>query len=262
MFEYLNMNCKPLHGCRSFFHFIILITVIVKDAAEAFSFPFRNNIQNSRQSIQRTSNCKHIKQPIPKKNYELSSLFMVASEIEKPSQQVQDSINNNPNNHDKDSVNVVLLAGFESFNKELYQNAASSLPPSMKKNINLQVFSDSEIRTGASVGVGGSTEEDVTNPDFVNAMKNADIFIGSLIFDYEDVIAVEALLDFVEGPRLLFECATELMTYNRVGTFSMEVKEGEEMSNGPPPAVKAVLSKFSSGKEEDKLSGYLKLLKM
>ena len=31
---------------------------------------------------------------------------------------------------------------------------------------------------------------------------------------------------------------------------------------GPPPAVKAVLSKFSSGKEEDKLQGYLKLLKV
>ena len=31
---------------------------------------------------------------------------------------------------------------------------------------------------------------------------------------------------------------------------------------GPPPAVKAILSKFGSGKEEDKLSGYLQLLKV
>ena len=31
---------------------------------------------------------------------------------------------------------------------------------------------------------------------------------------------------------------------------------------GPPPAVKAVLQKFGSGKEEDKLQGYLKLLKV
>ena len=33
-------------------------------------------------------------------------------------------------------------------------------------------------------------------------------------------------------------------------------------SAGPPPAVKAILSKFSSGKEEDKLAGYLKMLKI
>ena len=50
------------------------------------------------------------------------------------------------------------------------------------------------------------------------------------------------------------------MTYNRVGSFNMKIKDGEEA--GPPPAIKAILSKFSSGKEEDKISGYLKLLKM
>ena len=31
---------------------------------------------------------------------------------------------------------------------------------------------------------------------------------------------------------------------------------------GPPPAVKAILSKFGSGKEEDKLVGYLSFLKI
>lgn len=31
---------------------------------------------------------------------------------------------------------------------------------------------------------------------------------------------------------------------------------------GPPAPVKAILSKFGSGKEEDKLAGYLKLLKV
>ena len=194
--------------------------------------------------------------------------FMVSKDIDIPSTDITTSMNlNDHENRQQDSssssVNIVLLAGFESFNKDLYQNAVSSLPLSINKSIKLKVFSDSEIRTGASVGVGGATEEDVTNPEIVHAMKHANIFIGSLIFDYEDVIAVEALLDYVSGPRLLFECATELMTYNRVGSFSMEAKEGDESSSmGPPPAVKAILSKFSSGKEEDKLSGYLKLLKM
>jgi len=31
---------------------------------------------------------------------------------------------------------------------------------------------------------------------------------------------------------------------------------------GPPPAVKAILAKFGSGKEEDKLVGYLSFLKI
>lgn len=32
--------------------------------------------------------------------------------------------------------------------------------------------------------------------------------------------------------------------------------------SGPPAPIKAILSKFSSGKEEDKISGYLKMLKV
>ena len=80
--------------------------------------------------------------------------------------------------------------------------------------------------------------------------------------------------------RLVFESATEIMKYNRLGTFSMYSSSSEEAlfattyseeemttgevkthESGPPPAVKAILSKFSSGKEEDKLQGYLQLLK-
>lgn len=50
------------------------------------------------------------------------------------------------------------------------------------------------------------------------------------------------------------------MEFNQVGSFSM--KPGKDAGpSGPPPAVKAILSKFGSGKEEDKLSGYIKLLK-
>jgi hypothetical protein len=32
--------------------------------------------------------------------------------------------------------------------------------------------------------------------------------------------------------------------------------------SGPPAPIKAILSKFSSGKEEDKINGYLKMLKV
>ncbi len=145
--------------------------------------------------------------------------------------------------------NIVLVTGFESFNRDLYYEAASSLP------LNLTIFSDSEIRSTYSV------EDDLgVNPMFRDAVLHADAFIGSLIFDYDDALAVQKLLPEVNGPRLIFESATELMAFNRVGSFSMEPK-GDGPA-GPPPAIKAILSKFSSGKEEDKISGYLKLLKI
>ncbi len=149
-------------------------------------------------------------------------------------------------NRKEDIPNIVLVAGFESFNKELYVKASKELG-----NVNMQVFADNEIRVS-------STD---TNPQFAKAMREADIFIGSLIFDYDDVMAVEALLPHVKSMKLLFECSTELMAYNEVGSFNMKASaSGEEA--GPPPAVKAVLSQFTSGKEEDRVAGYVKLLKV
>jgi magnesium chelatase subunit H len=169
------------------------------------------------------------------------------------------SLPSDPLNNQKKIPHVVLVAGFESFNKDLYLMAASKL----SSPIHLSVFADREIRSGAAVGVGGASEEVVTNPLFSQAVKDADVFIGSLIFDYDDVMAVSTLLrQYVKGPRLLFECATELMVFNRVGAFTMDPSEHPDKPMGPPPAVKAILSKFSSGKEEDKLSGYIKLLKV
>ena len=147
---------------------------------------------------------------------------------------------------DDSVVNVVLITGFESFNRDLYEEAGRLLPPECK--INLKVFADSDIQTKPT--------------QFAAAVRGSDIFIASLIFDYDDVVAVTNLLDEESsGPtsRLCFECATELMAYNHIGTFSME---SNNEHSGPPPAVKAILNKFSSGKEEDKINGYLKLLKV
>lgn len=158
---------------------------------------------------------------------------------------------NDDNDNDESTVNIVLTTGFESFNRALYQTAGQQLLPpplSSHHHINLQVFADSDIQSSPQ--------------QFAHAVRNADMFIGSLIFDYDDVQIVSELLSSVKGPRLLFECATELMEFNRVGTFNMEAKEGGGGSDGPPPAVKAILNKFSSGKEEDKINGYLKMLKV
>jgi magnesium chelatase subunit H len=163
------------------------------------------------------------------------------------------------------SIKVVLVAGFESFNRELYQNAISSSPQS---NIQLTVFADSELRIMKSSVHGTNDNDDnnpwVVNPIFAEAMQNADVFIGSLIFDYDDVVAVQQVLQKLpkSSPKFIFESATELMSYNQVGSFSMMSADGAAKPAGPPPVVKAILSKFSSGKEEDKLSGYLQLLKI
>lgn len=156
---------------------------------------------------------------------------------------------------------VVLVAGFESFNRDLYSKAAADL------DIDLQVFCDSDIRISRPAADDDSSDTSNPNPWKINpvfekAVTSADAFVGSLIFDYDDAMAVQQLLPLVKGPRLLFESATELMSYNQVGSFSMMKAEGDETSSGPPPAIKAVLSKFGSGKEEDKLAGYLQLLKI
>ena len=158
---------------------------------------------------------------------------------------------NNNNSNNKNVVNIVLTTGFESFNRNLYLTAGHDLLPTISNSsqniIQLHVFSDSDIQSSPTL--------------FASAVQTADIFIGSLIFDYDDVQFLSELLPYVKGPRLLFECATELMVFNRVGSFRMDGGGGGG-SDGPPPAIKAILNKFSSGKEEDKINGYLKMLKI
>jgi len=175
------------------------------------------------------------------------------------------NLKNNKNNQ----KNVVIVVGFESFNTKMYQTAAAHLTTT-----NVQVFSDQDIRKPTS--------------KFREAMQSCDMFIASLIFDYDDCLAVADLLERYNDriqSRLIFESATELMKFNQLGSFNMISDDGvvtvdtsspyteEEMKGmddsskttttapGPPPAVKAIISKFSSGKEEDKLQGYLQLLK-
>ncbi|KAK9915657.1 hypothetical protein WJX75_002261 [Coccomyxa subellipsoidea] len=59
--------------------------------------------------------------------------------------------------------------------------------------------------------------------------------------------------------RLVFESALELMGTTQLGGFKMD-PSGK--SKGPPPAVKKVLSLFGSGREEDRMVGYLSFLKI
>ena len=169
------------------------------------------------------------------------------------------SRNDHENSKNKKVPKIVLVAGFESFNRESYRQAAQKLAKDQGIDIELQVFADSDIRIPNSASLQDPDDLGI-NPIFAKAVQQADAFVGSLIFDYDDVLAVQQLLPHVKGPRLVFESATELMAFNQVGQFNMQTSE--DGPAGPPPAVKAILSRFGSGKEEDKLSAYLKLLKV
>jgi hypothetical protein len=107
---------------------------------------------------------------------------------------------------DNGKPNIVMVIGFESFNRDLYHSAEGFC--------NVHVFADKEIRVPDAAA--GMDDESVINPVFLKAMKRADAFVASLIFDYDDVLAIQKVLPSIQGPRLLFECALELMTFNEV----------------------------------------------
>ena len=135
---------------------------------------------------------------------------------------------------------IVLIAGFESFNTGLYRQAAQ-LATSRCPNLDIQVFSDRAL----------STELETV----ATALENADVFFGSLLFDYDQVLWLRERIQHIPI-RLVFESALELMALTKLGKFIIGDKP-----KGMPKPVKFILSKFSSGREEDKLAGYISFLK-
>ncbi len=135
---------------------------------------------------------------------------------------------------------IVLIAGFESFNADLYRQAAQ-LAISRCRELDIRVFSDSDL---------------TANPDDVaTALQDADVFFASLIFDYDCVLELREKVQHIPI-RLVFESALELMSLTQLGKFAIGDKP-----KGMPKPVQFILSKFSSGKEEDKLAGYISFLK-
>ncbi|GFR42159.1 hypothetical protein Agub_g3011 [Astrephomene gubernaculifera] len=149
-------------------------------------------------------------------------------------------------------VRIVLLSGFESFNVGLYKEAAGALRRQMP-HVTLQVFSDRDLTSEPS------------RSRVEAALARADIFFGSLIFDFDQVEWLRSRVERVPV-RLVFESALELMACNKVGSFTMGGGGGGGAAakgpGGPPPAVKKLLSMFGSGREEDKMVGYLSFLKL
>ena len=136
---------------------------------------------------------------------------------------------------------IVLIAGFESFNADLYRKAAE-LAVSGCGGLSVRVFSDRAL---------------ADEPDAVAAaLSNADVFFGSLLFDYDAVMWLRERVQHIPI-RLVFESALELMSLTQIGAF----KIGENPKGMPKP-VKFILDKFSKGREEDKLAGYISFLKV
>lgn len=151
------------------------------------------------------------------------------------------------------TARIVLVAGFEAFNVQLYKQAAATLAD-ISPSIRLTVFTDRDI---------------ASRPEVVaSALAGADVFFGSLIFDYDQVNWLRTRLGHIPT-RLVFESALELMSLTQVGGFAMKAASAEggeggkaASAPGPPPVVKALLSKFGSQREEDRLKGYLSFLKI
>lgn len=140
-------------------------------------------------------------------------------------------------------INIVLMTGFESFNVDLYQRAAKEIS-GQAPFIRVQVFSDRDVSTQRA--------------KIEAALSRADVFFGSLLFDFDLVEWLRKAIERVPV-RLVFESSLELMGMTQIGTFQMDAS-GER--KGPPPAVKKVLSLFGSQREEDKMVGYLSFLKI
>lgn len=136
---------------------------------------------------------------------------------------------------------IVLIAGFESFNADLYRQAARI---AMQKcpRLDIQVFSDREINTAPQ--------------KVAQALASAQVFFGSLIFDYDQVLWLQERIKDIPI-RLVFESALELIAYTQLGAF----KIGEKPKGMPKP-IKFILDKFGNGREEDKLAGYISFLKI
>ncbi|WP_407641878.1 magnesium chelatase subunit H [Calothrix rhizosoleniae] len=136
---------------------------------------------------------------------------------------------------------IVLIAGFESFNADLYRKAAS-LATTRCQNLDVRVFSDRAITSHQS--------------EVEAALDGADVFFGSLLFDYDQVVWLRDRISQIPI-RLVFESALELMSLTKLGAFAIGDKP-----KGMPKPVKFILDKFSNGREEDKLAGYLSFLKV
>ena len=152
------------------------------------------------------------------------------------------------------AARVVVVTGFEAFNARLYEQAAADACAA-RPGLVVSVFCDADI-------------SGPRRAELEAALATADAFFGSLLFDFDQVAWLRERTAAVPV-RLCFESALELMGTTRLGSFTMGGSgEGGGPAGaplkpaGPPPAVKKMLAMFGSGKEEDRMVGYLSFLKV
>ena len=136
---------------------------------------------------------------------------------------------------------IVLIAGFEAFNTGLYREAADQAMARCPQ-LAIEVFSDRDI--GARPG------------ELSAALAGADAVFASLIFDFDQVEWLRQRTEAIPI-RLVFESALELMALTRFGRFT--IGGG---SAGMPKPIQSLLARFSGGREEDRLAGYIGFLKV
>ena len=94
---------------------------------------------------------------------------------------------------------IVAIAGFESFNANLYRQAAA-MAMARCEELEIVFFSDRDL---------------TAEPDKVEtALQSADVFFASLIFDYDQVIWLRERVKDIPI-RLVFESAIELISLTR-----------------------------------------------
>lgn len=140
-------------------------------------------------------------------------------------------------------IHIVLFTGFESFNSDLYTQAAKTISEELQ-GVRVSVFTEKDIQ---------KRPEEVET-----ALKTATVLFASLIVEYDDALWLRERCENIPT-RFVFESALELMSMTNVGSFNM-ASQGK--SKGAPPAVKKLLSLFGSKREEDRMLGYLSFLKI
>ncbi|MEC4803698.1 MAG: magnesium chelatase subunit H [Jaaginema sp. PMC 1079.18] len=136
---------------------------------------------------------------------------------------------------------IVLITGFETFNANLYCQAAQ-LATEKCSQLTILTFSDRDL---------------VTQPEAVEAaLQQADVFFASLLFDYDQVVWLRDRVQQIPI-RLIFESALELMSLTKLGKFIIG-----DRPKGMPKPIKFILGKFSNSREEDRLAGYISFLKV
>lgn len=138
---------------------------------------------------------------------------------------------------------IVLICGFETFNLGTYHAAAQQADSA---GIDVTVATDQQLESKDSV--------------LSQALQLADVVFCSLVFDFDQVEWLQSQLPST-ATVFVFESALELMSCTVVGSFRLATPDTGG-GGGMPPAIRTVLRKLGLvGREEDKLAGYLALLK-